>query len=82
MKKLQNGIYIVPGMKCKQTGHNQYIVKDEFSDTDLDPNDMESKILIYEREQVEWLLKPANKLELDSFISSPIIVSQQNRFLE
>jgi len=83
MKKLQDDIYIAPGMKCKKINDNQYIVRDEKNNTDLNPHDIEHKILIYEREQTGWFLETAKELlELESFIYAPIVMMVCVSYLE
>lgn len=54
-------IYIAPEIKGKRENGNPIVI-DERYDRELDPNDIDDKIFIYEREVKEWFLNPASKL--------------------
>lgn len=61
-KKLRrNPIYIAPGIKG-WIDDNSYNIIDERDNENLNPNDIDDKIKIYERQVKEWFLKPATDL--------------------
>ncbi len=76
-KKIQNGdeIYVAPKMLGKYENGNPIII-DELSAATLDPNNLEHKIKIYEREVQGWFLEPASKLlnDEDVFNNSFLIL--------
>ena len=68
-------IYLAPDILGRYENDIPVIVDERNEDTRLDPNDVNHKILIYEREVKEWFLEPASiLLEEDSFKNSFIVL--------
>ena len=61
-KKLRNyPIYVAPDIKGYLDSSGQPIVFDERTQRNLDPNDIDDKITIYERQVKEWFLNRASR---------------------
>ena len=62
-KKLRTEpIYIAPGIFGWLDNNNTPHVLDEITDEELDPYNIDDKIIIYERQVKEWFLNPATTL--------------------
>ena len=78
-KQLRNyPIYIAPNILGYYDNNGQAIVIDEISNRNLNPNYLEDKIIIYERQVKEWFLNRASELlqgENNGFIILMIAIS-------
>ena len=76
-------IYVAPGMLGKFVGSRAIVIDQMNANIELDPTDLDHKILIYEREVKSWFLRPAKKLlEQDSFTNSLIVLMICMAYLE
>lgn len=68
-------IYLAPDILGKYNGSVPIVIDERNGNRELDPNDINTKILIYESEVIEWFLEPASELlKLDSFKNSFIVL--------
>jgi hypothetical protein len=68
-------IYLAPDILGKYNDFGPIVIDERNGNIELDPNDIETKILIYEREVKEWFLEPASELlNQDSFKNSFIVL--------
>ena len=62
-KKLRNEpIYLAPDILAYRDEHNNPIICDERIGRQLDPNNIDDKVYIYERQVNEWFISRANSL--------------------
>ncbi len=62
-KQLRNyPIYIAPEIRGFIDNNGRPVVFDERTNRNLDPNNIDDKILIYERQVKDWFLNRASKL--------------------
>jgi len=67
-------IYLAPGIKGRNE-KGKPVVIDEIYNKNLDPTDINDKVIIYEREVKEWFLNPALALvEQNSFNKAFIVL--------
>ena len=67
-------IYLAPGILGKYINGTPVAIDERNEDTHLDPNNIDDKITIYEREVQEWFLSPATMLLNESSFNNSFVV--------